>query len=423
MVLAMGGACAPPSQAATQNKMLTLSQAIGAEANGKLHDFYKQRSFRPLWLTNGQLGPSADRLITHMAASSLDGLDSGDYDLADLRQLITQARRGDVRARAHAEIKLSEAFVRFVTDMRDAEKIGMTYLDKSVRPKKPGTVLVLRAAALAPSFDAYVNAMGWMNPNYVRIRSLIARANRAKTSADTRRRLALNLERARILPSAWTHHIVVDSASGRLWYYQAGAQKGTMKVVVGKAESPTPMYAGVVQYAVLKPYWNVPVDLTRMLIAPKVLAGKSLAGQGFEALSDWSNAPRILTPSEIDWVKVARGDQEIRVRQLPGPRNSMGRVKFMFPNETGIFLHDTPERGLFAKFNRHFSNGCVRLENAAALGQWLLGRPLPTRTAYPDQMVTLSAPVPIFMTYFTAIETKSGVGFLRDVYGRDKPRN
>jgi L,D-transpeptidase YcbB len=303
--------------------------------------------------------------------------------------------------------------------MREPEKAGMTILDKSVKPRKPGTRTVLRTAGIVPSFSTYVANMAWMSPHYVRQRGLMEKALKAKRGEETLRRLSINLERARILPSAYTHHIVVDSASGRLWYYQAGAQKGTMRVVVGKPESPTPMYAGVVQYAVLRPYWNVPVDLTRKLIAPKVIAGKSLSSMGYEALSDWSDGARKLNPREIDWRAVANGKQELRVRQLPGPTNSMGKVKFMFPNQTGIFLHDTPERKLFAKENRHFSNGCVRLEDAASLGKWLMGRPLPTSAAQPDQAQTLAAPVPIYMTYFTAIETKAGVGFLKDVYRRD----
>jgi L,D-transpeptidase YcbB len=98
----------------------------------------------------------------------------------------------------------------------------------------------------------------------------------------------------------------------------------------------------------------------------------------------------------------------------------MGRVKFMFPNDLGIYLHDTPDRALFAKDNRHFSNGCIRLEDAAGLGLWLLGRPLRAGSTAPEQPVPLTVPVPVYLTYFTATATKAGVGFLDDVYGRDQ---
>lgn len=419
LALVLGGAIAPPVLAASNAQAAGLSERIRAEARGKFDNFYEGRNYKPLWLSSGRVTPAADLLLSQISASRVDGFDSSDYDLDALRDVIAQARRGDARALAEAEVALSRAFVRFVTDMRAPEKVGMTFLDKSVKPRKRGTETVLRAAAIAPSFRDYIANMGWMSPHYLRQRALMARAMKAGSSENMLRRLRLNLERARVLPSAATHHIVVDAASGRLWYYQAGAQKGTMRVIVGKAESQTPMYAGVVQYAVLRPYWNVPVDLTRKLIAPKVLSGKSLTSMGYEALSDWGSNPRKLAPKEIDWRAVASGKQELRVRQLPGPSNSMGRVKFMFPNETGIFLHDTPDRKLFTKTNRHFSNGCVRLEDAAGLGKWLMGRPLPKGSARPDEAVLLSAPVPIYMTYFTAIEIKAGVGFLTDVYGRD----
>ncbi len=422
IALVIGGANAPSALAANTADTQKLTERIRAEARGKYDDFYESRGYRPIWLANGRVGPTSEKLLAQIADARADGLNPSHYDHEKLRSLIREARSGDPRVLAEAEVALSRAFVRLVTDMREPENAGMTFLDKTMKPRKRDTRTVLRAAALAPSFGAYVSSMGWMSPHYMRQRTLMARAMKAGSSEEKLSRIRTNLERARILPSAWTHHIVVDSASGRLWYYQAGAQKGTMRVVVGKPESPTPMYAGVVQYAVLRPYWNVPVDLTRKLIAPKVLAGKSLASLGYEALSDWSENAQKLSPEQIDWRAVANGKQELRVRQLPGPRNSMGRVKFMFPNETGIFLHDTPERNLFKQDTRHFSNGCVRLEDAATLGKWLMGRPLPGGAARPDQVQPLPAPVPIYMTYFTTTETKGGVGFLKDVYRRDGKR-
>jgi L,D-transpeptidase YcbB len=215
------------------------------------------------------------------------------------------------------------------------------------------------------------------------------------------------------------HHIVVDAASGRLWYYQAGKEAGTMRVVVGKPQSPTPMLAGMLQYAILNPYWNIPTDLAQTIVAPKVLAGRSLSSMRMEALSDWSTGATKLDPKSIDWRAVASGAQQLRIRELPGPANSMGRAKFMFPNDSGIYLHDTPQRDLLTKPKRHFSNGCVRLEDAPRLGQWLLGRSIVAKGASPEQAVPLRVPMPVYLTYLTAIEGKNGVVFLDDVYGRD----
>jgi L,D-transpeptidase YcbB len=408
----------PAFAASAQTQDLTTE--IRGQARGGVKKFYAERGFRPLWAVDGRIGPSAAPLLRYLASADLDGLNPRSFDLDELRAKLDSAKSGDTRDVARAEVALSEALGRYVRDMRRPVKVGMTYLDDRLKPKKLRLENILRGAALTRAFGDYVANMGWMSPHYVTMRGLLARAQNGGSSDSDIRRLRLNLDRARILPGAWAHHIVVDAASGRLWYYEGGKQIGMMRVVVGKPTSQTPMLAGMMQYAILNPYWNVPVDLAQTLVAPKVLAGKSVKKMGFEVLSDWSATPARVDPKSVDWPAVAAGDEEIRVRQLPGGSNSMGRVKFMFPNDKGIFLHDTPDRALFAKPARHFSNGCVRLEDAAGLGQWLLGKPLRATTSkQPERPVPLAVPVPVFMTYFTATSTKDGVGFLKDVYGRD----
>lgn len=231
--------------------------------------------------------------------------------------------------------------------------------------------------------------------------------------------LDLNMARARLLPGPYVKHVVVDAAAARLYYYDRGALDGAMKVVVGAKASQTPMMAGMVRYATINPYWNIPADLVRKSVAPKILRGQSLKAMRYEALSDWGADARPLAQSEIDWNAVAAGAREARVRQLPGGDNAMGRVKFIFPNDLGIYLHDTPARDLFGKEARQFSNGCVRLEDAARLGRWFFGKPLATGSGAPEQHEPLPAPVPVYLTYLTVSPQGGGVRFLPDVYGRD----
>jgi len=246
-------------------------------------------------------------------------------------------------------------------------------------------------------------------------------ADEAEGAAQRGDVLRLNLERARLLPGAETRHIVVDAAAARLWYFGEGAEQGTMRVVTGTPETPTPMMAGVLRYATLNPYWNVPVDLVRKRIAPKVLAGASLRSLGYEALSDWTAQAEVIDARTIDWQAVVDGSVEPRVRELPGRGNSMGSVKFMFPNDEGIYLHDTPQKALFTKADRHFSNGCVRLEDAARLGRWLVGKPLKPDTRAPEQHIALTAPVPVYLMYFTASPGDERIVYSADVYDRDAP--
>jgi murein L,D-transpeptidase YcbB/YkuD len=181
------------------------------------------------------------------------------------------------------------------------------------------------------------------------------------------------------------------------------------------------MLASTIYYATLNPYWNVPGDLAQTLIAPRVLAqGVSyLTERNYEVLSDMGKEAQPIDPSTVDWAAVAAGTQMVRVRQLPGPANSMGKVKFGFPNATDIFLHDTPNKDLFVQTSRDISNGCIRLEDAPRLGRWLLGRDLAANSDAPEQHVLLPTPVPVFVTYLTAQASNGQLTFAKDVYGRD----
>ena len=236
--------------------------------------------------------------------------------------------------------------------------------------------------------------------------------------------IRLNMERARVLPAdPGRRYILVDAASARLWLYENGRVQDTMKVVVGKPDQPTPMLAGLMHYAIVNPYWNVPPDLARTKVAPGVL-GKGvgfLKSMRYEVLSDWTDKATVIDPKTVDWRAVAAGRSEIRVRQLPGKGNSMGRMKFMMPNDLGIYLHDTPDRHLFADANRYFSSGCVRLEDAPRLARWLFGKPLVASSNAPEQRVDLPEPVPVYITYLTAAPAANGLAFRNDVYGRDRP--
>jgi len=391
-------------------------------AGGRIKSFYQARGYWPLWVRNGAVIPEARIFIDDLASADLDGLDPDDYDVEKLDHALDRAQDGSAESLARAELELSEAFAGYVGDAKRAPGIRVTWLDSELSPKRQRDDEVLRAAAAAPSFPAYVKAMGWMNPLYVQLRAGLAKHIARDGSEESEMITRLNLDRARLLPGPWIRHVVVDAASSRLWYYGDGKAQGTMRVVTGAPESQTPMLAGMVRYAILNPYWNVPSDLVSKRLAPKMLKGASLTNLRYEALSSWGADARKLDPKAIDWRAVASGSQELRIRQLPGGANAMGRVKFMFPNDLGIYLHDTPDKKLMAKSARHLSNGCVRLEDAPRLGRWLFGRPLAATSRAPEQDVPLPHPVPVYLTYLTAVPTTTGITILNDPYGRDGDR-
>lgn len=196
-------------------------------------------------------------------------------------------------------------------------------------------------------------------------------------------------------------YLLVDAASARLFMIEDGQVQDSMLVIVGKAEARTPTLVSKIYYATLNPYWNVPSDLARKLIAPRVLEEGTgyLRSNDYEVLDGLGRDARAISPTAIDWKAVADGRETVNIRQLPGPGNSMGRVKFGLTNAEGIFLHDTPKKELFAGDNRSLSNGCVRLQDAARLSRWLLGRDPVTASNQPEQHVALPQAVPVYITY------------------------
>jgi murein L,D-transpeptidase YcbB/YkuD len=134
------------------------------------------------------------------------------------------------------------------------------------------------------------------------------------------------------------------------------------------------------------------------------------------------NDDTLLDPAKVDWKAVAAGRETVRVRQLPGPANSMGQLKIGFPNAQDIYLHDTPVKTAFNSDDRGLSHGCIRLEDAERLGRWLLGRDPQATSSAPEQHALLPTPVPIFVTYLTAQVRDGQIAFVDDIYGRDAQR-
>lgn len=401
------------------------SAAMAHEARGDIGEFYASRGYRPLWINpdTGLAGRDVQLLLRYLDDAALDGLKPSRYKPERLRALIAQANGGTPEDFAQAEIVLSQVFARYVGDARKVRRnVGYDFADPDLRPKKQSVGQILRVATNSASFREYMADMDWMSPLYVRTRELMRTALAQHLPDHMIDAIALNLERARYLPPPTVRHIVVDAASARLWYYQAGKQAGTMKVVVGAQATQTPLLVGAINYAILNPYWNIPDYLVRDNVAKKVMSGRSLDSMHMEVLSDWSANPARLDPASIDWASVAAGRGTMpRVRELPGPVNSMGKVKYVFPNDHGIYLHDTPNRPLFDQEDRHLSNGCIRLEKAWVLGEWMMGKTLSARAkkAPPEDAVPLSASVPVYLTYITVVPTADGVGILPDIYSRD----
>jgi murein L,D-transpeptidase YcbB/YkuD len=206
-----------------------------------------------------------------------------------------------------------------------------------------------------------------------------------------------------------------------------------MNVVVGKAlNHQTPVFAKEMKYIIFRPYWNLPLDIVRAEIVPKLQRDpRYLARKGFEATDQNGHivTAGAVTPAMLAGIKSGR----IMVRQKPGPRNALGLIKFMFPNEFDIYLHSTPAPELFNQSRRDFSHGCIRVEKPAELAAWLLkDQPKWTlesikaamQSGSDNHQVNLTRPVPVVIVYLTAIVEENGeVYFYNDIYGLDGALN
>jgi len=384
-------------------------------------DFYTARHGQPLWFAP-TAGYAPQALVELLKNAKSDGLDPDRYGVDALQKALADAASGKRKDIGRADVMFSQAFATYVSDLRQQPDLGIIYVDAQLKPGNPLPRATLERAAAAPSLETYVRSMSWMNPLYPQLRQAIVDQHYA--GDHERDLLQLNLERARALPIGKNRFVVVNAAEQRLYMWEDGKPVDSMVVVVGKPKNPTPLMAAYIRFASLNPYWYVPPDLATERIAPKVLKQglKYLDELGYEVMSDWTKDATVVDPKTVDWKGVAAGTVDVMVRQKPGPHNSMGRIKFMFPNEEGVYLHDNPERELFTEASRLYSGGCVRLEDAWRLSSWLFHRELTWEGHGTEEPVMLDPPVPVYITYLTAMPNGSSVAFFDDVYGRDKAR-
>jgi murein L,D-transpeptidase YcbB/YkuD len=237
------------------------------------------------------------------------------------------------------------------------------------------------------------------------------------------RQLELNLERWRWLPrELGERHILVNIPEMRLEVRERNRVPLTMRVVVGKQDTQTPIFNDMMTHLVFSPYWNVPDSIAQGETLPSLMNDPDFLERNNMEIVDASG--NTVDPSTAD----LSDPTKYRFRQRPGKDNSLGLVKFMFPNQFSVYLHDTPADSLFARASRSFSHGCVRVEDPVKLAEYVLGdQPEWTREKIAEAMhageertVKLRKAIPVYLGYWTANVSPDGlVQFRNDVYGID----
>jgi murein L,D-transpeptidase YcbB/YkuD len=283
-----------------------------------------------------------------------------------------------------------------------AARVGWHIIDTDARidlPVRLAQALAVPGATPAGQLDRFFTDLRPQNPDYAVLRAAFA----TETDPVRRATLARNMERWRWLPSSpGSAYLIVNAASFEVSLWRQGRRVGTWPVIVGKPRSPTPVFSTIVTGVTLNPWWEVPPSIARESVAALVRRHPALAAKrGF----------------------VHAG---ARYRQAPGPANSLGRMKLAMVDPYNVYLHDTPDKKLFAREVRAFSHGCIRVGDALGFAATLLQGRMSAQeidavvAGGRTTTVALTAPLPVYVTYFTAAVAPDGtVRLLPDVYGRD----
>ncbi len=462
-----------------------LDRRIDSAADRKaVESFYASRNYAPLWIRDGHLTPQAKAAIARIKNASTDGLDPADYAVPDF------ASAGSADALADGDIKLTNALLTYTRHLA-VGRIAPTRVSAEVDygNHTPDPDDVLRKLSAARDADAAIESY---NPPHQGFRALKAklaelRANGANASADESRiaegapikpgskdarvpglreklgvqgkpgdfvydkalfnaiknvqaradikptgvidnktiatingpkpgqvtdRVLANMERWRWLPrDLGRAYVMVNVPDYTLKVMRDGTQVWTTKIVAGKPQTPTPLLTAAMDNVVVNPSWYVPQSIIQNELLPL-----------------YANDPRIFDRMGLE---VKKGpDGNINVVQPPGAANALGRIKFNFPNKFQVYLHDTPEKRLFAADKRAFSHGCMRVENPTKFGEVMLAMAIPGQTPTQPQIERLvghdekifkmvNKPM-VHLTYQTAYVNDAGKLVLRDdIYGFD----
>jgi len=243
------------------------------------------------------------------------------------------------------------------------------------------------------------------------------------------RQMELNLERWRWLPhDLGKRHILVNIAAFRLNVVEAERSVLDMRVVVGTDYRKSPVFSETMKYVVLNPFWNVPFRIVVKDKLPLIRKDPGyLSTNGYRVFAGWEEHAEEVMPESIDWNGIDRSNFVYRLRQDPGPKNALGRIKFMFPNRFSVYLHDTPQQEFFQKTVRTFSSGCIRIQKPLELAVYVLGgtgwdreRIEKAIDSGKNRVILLKNTLPVHLLYWTAwMEPDGTLQFREDIYDRD----
>jgi murein L,D-transpeptidase YcbB/YkuD len=432
-----------------------------------LPDLYEQRAFAPAWSSG-----TDEQILRAVEAAIEDGLDPEDYHRGALRAMQRALRSPEARtpaALADYDLLLTDAVARRVyhlelgkvdarsldpnwnltREIDDLEPVELLQrivaadsVEDAILAHRPQHRLYRRALAALARYRQIQGLGGWEpvpeGPKLEegmrgsRIDGIVGEDTLAEMNvpiADRLDQIRVNLERGRwILHDLSGDYLLVDIAGFELRLFRDDEITWTTRVQVGRPYRKTPVFRSQIRYLDFNPTWTIPPGILRKDTLPAIKRDPSYLSDRNIRVIDRDGKEVIA--STVDWTRYPESPFPYRLVQDPGPSNALGRVKFMFPNDHLVYLHDTPSRSLFERSERAFSSGCIRVEQPFELARVLLNDP----EAWSDesiarvvesretQTIFLPKRETVLLLYWTVdLLEEDRVGFKRDLYDRDGP--
>ena len=394
--------------------------------------FYEQRGFTPAWVDGDRTTPQWKDLVQQLKYSERHGLDPASYHVAEFEQLREQSQTKTSGTRFPPErvpemdAKMTFAYLRYAADLLGwDENPKAIYVNWIASPKQEDLAARLAAAVDKGEVRDSLEALAPVHQQYKGLQAALAmEKDRPTGHAD---QIRMNMERWRWAPhDLGDRYVLVNVPAYEMQVMEGEQPVLAMRIIVGKPDAPTPLFSDKMTYVVFSPYWNIPPDILKNEALPHLAKDPDwLRRNNMEVVGTKGD---LVDAGAVDWSD-EKAVSAVRIRQAPGPENALGLVKFIFPNNFNVYLHDTPTDKLFFRDQRALSHGCIRVEDPVALAHYVMSdRPdwTPERIATAmhanqEQTVTLKSPIPVHIGYWTAWVGPDGksVTYTDDPYGID----
>ncbi len=439
-----------------QQLVSAASKASDKADRAAIAAYYSETTSAILWVADDRLTPRAVSAIEEIRRAADWGLTPASYDVPDTTETFLTPE-----AQAAAEVRIAIAVLKYARHARGG-RIDISLLGRNVDQKPPviDPKTVLLNIPTGGDASAYLRGLHPKHPQFEKLRQALLSARNPATASnpvqpiaettgksarasarakppqgDNTQRILVNMERWRWLPeNLGSFHVWDNIPEYRVRVMKEGKVAHTETIIVGKPSTPTPIFSADMKYVIFHPTWGVPDGIKMNEIAPVLRRSSSSSfwgGGSDPAILRRHNLTvsyngRPVNPSSVNWETA--DIRNFQFTQPPSNSNVLGVVKFRFPNKHDVYMHDTPERGLFSRADKAFSHGCMRVQNPRRLAEVLLAEDKGWSSAQvghaiaggSTQEVTLAKQIPVHVTYFTAVVDDDGrLKTYGDIYGHD----